>query len=340
VKMVTTVGIDLAKNSFEIVGVNNNCQVIKRARLKRSQVRIFFENLPRCKVAMEACGGSHYWARVFRSQGHEVKVIAAQFVKPFLKSQKNDRNDALAIVEASLRPSMNFVSVKEVWQQDLQCLHRVRQGVQNQRVQVTNQIRSLLLEYGVAIPEGMTSLYRELPAILESADSEVSDILRQLVSDLYLDLKRLDERKIKLDESIKALANDSEDCQRLMSVPGVGPLIATAFVAAVGDPRTFKNGRQVGAWLGLVPRQHSSGDRQVLSGITKRGDIYLRAILTHGARSVVAHSKRGRTKNQLYEWVRQLEERRGTNRTTIALANRNARVMWAMMKNKTIYKVA
>lgn len=339
-KVVTTVGIDLAKNSFEIVGVDENQHVVWRKRLKRSQVAEFFENLPRCKVAMEACGGSHFWGRVFRGQGHEVRIIAAQFVKPFVKSQKNDRNDELEIVEASLRPSMNFVAVKEVWQQDLQCLHRVRERVQAQRVQITNQIRSLLLESGIAIGEGVTEFKRDLPLILETPDNGISEILRQLVHDLYMDLKSLDQRKLKLDAQLENLASQSEECKRLMSVPGVGPLISTAFVAAIGDPGTFKNGRQVGAWLGLVPRQHSSGDRQVLSGITKRGDIYLRALLTHGARAVVAHSKRKPTKKTLYEWVSQLEARRGTNRTTIALANRNARVMWALLKDKTMYKVA
>lgn len=337
---ITMIGIDLAKESFHLHAVDDFGRKVFSKALKRKQVSEFMQNVPACTVAMEACGGSNYWARKFRSMGHEPKLMAAQYVKPFVKSQKNDRNDAEAITEAAVRPSMRFVGVKESWQQDIQTLHRIRERLVRSKVSLSNQVRGILLEYGVTIEEGVTAFRVRLAEVLEDANLELSDSMRMTLRDLYEEFLGIDERKEKYDKQLKALAKAQETCRRLSDVPGVGPITCTAFVSAVGDPRAFENGRQVAAWLGLVPKQYSTGGRQILGRITKRGDCYLRSLLVHGARAVVSSVLRKRGTDPFSVWVLRLADKKGANKASVAVANKNARMMWAMMRNGTDFKLA
>lgn len=339
-KVISMVGIDLAKESFQIHGVDEHGKAILRKSLKRRQMLEFFATLPITTICMEACGGSNYWARKFSQMGHEVRIISAQYVKPFVKSQKNDRNDAEAIVEAASRPSMRFVSPKQVWQQDIQNLHRIRQRLQGAKTALINQTRSLLLEYGIVIKEGVTHFKKQIPLIIENPDNELTHHTRSLIKDLYDEYLALEERKSRYDAQLEELSESNEVCKRLMQVPGVGPLTSTAFVAAVGDPRNFKNGRQCAAWLGLVPRQSSTGGKTRLLGITKRGDAYLRSLLVHGARAVASSAKLRKSKSHRHDWIINLTEKKGINRVAVAIANHNVRVLWAMLKSGENYRAA
>jgi transposase len=281
---VTTMGIDLAKHVFQLHGVDVHGKTVLKKRLSRSTLGPFMATLPPCRVGLEACAGANYWSRQLRAFGHDVRVMSPHFVKPYVKSQKNDANDAEGICEAVSRPTMRFVHPKTTAQQDLQGLHRVRQRRIHNRTALVNQIRGLLLEYGITLPQQVAQVRRRLPALLDDATNELTGLGRELLEDLYRELAALDEQLLQIEARIERIFATTELCQRLAQVEGVGPLIATAMVAAVGDPRAFKNGRQLAAWLGLVPRQHSSGGRSVLLGITKRGDRYLRTILIHGGR--------------------------------------------------------
>jgi transposase len=291
--------------------------------------------LPSCVVGLEACCGAHYWARVLEGLGHQVKLIAPQFVKPYVKSNKNDANDAEAICEAVGRPHMRFVHRKSIEQQDVQALHRVRSRLIGSRTALVNQIRGLLAEYGVVLPQSIGQVRRGLPTVLEDASNELSTLGRRLFNGLYEQLVDLDKRIEEFDEEIARLFRSNSVCQRIGEIEGVGPLIATAMVSAIGDGRSFKNGRQLSAWLGLVPRQESSGGRTRLLGISKRGDSYLRTLLVHGARSVVyrAESKADRRSH----WIADKQRRLGTNRECVAVANKNARIIWAMLANEQRY---
>lgn len=328
------IGIDLAKKTFALHAVDSRGQRIWKKSVQREKLANFLAQIPRCKVAMEACGGCHYWARKFKSMGHEALIIPAQFVKPFVKSQKNDANDAEAIVEAAFRPSMRFVSIKEVWQQDLQSLHRIRQRVLDARISLSNQIRGLLEEYGIVVSLGVEKFRSEIPFVLEEADNGLTDLFRRHLFELYEEFRILDAKVKKYDKELKLLAEENESCQRLMSIPGVGVLTSTAFIAALGNPRSFKNGREVGAWLGLVPRQNSTGGVTRLGGITKRGDSYLRQLLVHGARSYLCHVKKRKNKGAYASRAEKLWEEKGYNKASVALANRNARIMWSLLKHK------
>jgi len=287
---------------------------------------------------MEACGSAHHWARRFQAMGHTVELIAAQFVKPFVKSQKNDRADAEAIAEAASRPTMRYVPIKTIEQQDVQTLHRVRSLLMRDRIAQGNQIRGLLAEYGVIVPQGSTQVRKLLPAILEDADNDLTVLTRQMFAELYERLVVLDERIAHYDRQIQQLHRASPQSCRLEQVRGVGPLIATALLASIGDAKAFKNGRQFAAWLGLVPRQHSSGGKPRLLGITKRGNTYLRMILVHGARAVVAQATR--RDDSFSQWINALRKRRGTNVTVVAVANKTARVIWAMLAKGEDYRPA
>jgi transposase len=332
------IGIDLAKESFQLHGVDSKGKAVLKKTLKRKDFLPFFANLTCATIYIEACGGSNYWARKLIQLGHQVRVISAQYVKPFLKNQKNDANDAEAIVEAGSRPAMQFVSHKEIWQQDIQSLHRIRQRLQDSKVALINQARSLLLEYGLDIPQSVTQFRKNVPIILEDASNELTDLMRATVWDLYEEYLLIEKRKEKYDVELEKISKTNEVCKRLQAVPGIGPLTATAFVASVGDPSHFKNGRQTAAWLGLVPRQHSTGGKTRLFGITKRGDVYLRSLLVHGGRSVVSNIKRMKVKNTRQEWIEKMLDKKGVNTTAIAIANHNVRVMWAMMTSGANYK--
>lgn len=328
---INILGIDLAKNSFQLHGVDQGGHPTCKKQLNRQKLKEFMVNLPACLVAMEACGSAHYWARLFTSYGHEVKLIAPQFVKPYVKSNKNDAADAEAICEAAQRPNMRFVSIKAVEQQDLQSLHRIRSLLVSQRTARINQIRGLLQEYGIELAQGSGVLFRQVSLILADAENGLSELFRELLSDAYEELVHLDDKVKGYDRKIVQMGQQNEDAKRLQTIPGIGPITATALVAALGTSvANFKNGRELAAWLGLVPRQHSTGGRPQLLGISKRGDVYLRNLLIHGARSVLRHvDKRSDTRSL---WCQSLLTRRPKNVALVALANKMARTVFVLLK--------
>lgn len=333
---VVVLGIDLAKQSFQLHGVDSSGITVLKKKLVRKELVSFVAQLPACIIGIEACGGANHWVRVFEKFGHTVHMIAPQFVKPFVKSNKNDAADAEAICEAVQRPSMRFVPAKSIEQQDMQSLHRIRSQAVARRTAQANQIRGLLMEYGLIIPQGISYVRKSIPLILKDADNELTVLFRTLLASLYEEMVHLDKRIKGLEIKLESLCGQSEDCQRLLSIPGVGLLSATAMVASIGDISAFKNGRELAAWLGLVPRQHSTGGKPTLLGISKRGDTYLRTLLIHGGRTVVRVANKHQDKRNA--WVMQLEERRGKNISAVAVANKNARVAWALLSNKTTYQ--
>lgn len=333
---IKVLGIDLAKQSFQLHGVDQAGETVLKKKLNRNQFSAFVAQLKPCIIGMEACGGAHHWARLFKSFGHTVRLIAPQFVKPYVKSNKNDAVDAEAICEAMQRPTMRFVSDKSIEQQDMQSLHRIRSQIVARRTAQANQIRGLLLEYGIAIPQGIHHIRRQIPLILEAADNGLSDLFRQLLNELYQELVRLDDRLDGLENTLKQLCTQDEDCQRLLTIPGVGLLSATALVSSIGDIKVFKNGRELAAWLGLVPRQHSTGGKANLMGISKRGDSYLRTLLIHGGRSVIYNAKKHQDRRS--RWASAIDQRRGKNIAAVAVANKNARIAWALLSKKTAYQ--
>ena len=285
---------------------------------------------------MEACGGAHHWARVLQSKGYRVKLIAPQFVKPYVKTNKTDANDAEAICEAMSRPSMRFVAVKSVEQQDLQAVHRVRSSLIRERTAKANQLRGLVYEYGLVAPREIKSLRRAVPQWLEDAENGLTPRFRALLSGLYGDLRLLDERVRELDREVASITREHEPVRRLMQIRGVGPLIASALYSLVGDARQYRNGRELAVALGLTPRQHSSGGKEKLLGISKRGDKYVRTLLIHGARSALRTAP-GRT-DRISRWALALAERSHANVAVTALANKTARVAWAMLRHGTNYE--
>ncbi len=334
----TRIGLDLAKLVFQVHGVDRDERVVLKRQLKRSQVLPFFEKQPVCKIGMEACAGAHYWARQFAQLGHEVKLIAPQFVKPYVKSQKNDANDAEAICEAVGRPNMRFVAIKTVAQQDMQAVHRIRSELVKSRTAKVNQIRGLLAEYGEIVPARIEQIRRAIPDIQEDASNGLTPLFRRLLEGLRLDLVELDHRVDELDQEIAVAAKEDPVAQRLQSVPGIGPITATALAAAVGDGRQFKRGRDLAAWLGLTPGQHSSGGKDHLLGISKRGDSYLRTLLIHGARAVLRAV--GNKNDPRSRWLAGVAARRHKNVAAVALANKNARIVWALLTRGGSYDSA
>lgn len=282
---ITTIGIDIAKRFFQIHGVNANGKTVLRKKLIRDQVLDFMSNLPKCLVGIEACGGSNYWARETTKLGHKVNLIAPQFVKPYVKTNKNDRADAEAICEAVSRPNMRFVAVKSTTQQDILSLHRVRERLVKNRTALANEIRGLLLEFGYIIPQGIHKITTKLTEILD--EGSLTQISHQTFSDLKEEFIENDKKIKDIEKRLKEIANNLNMYQKLKSVPGLGLITATALIASLGNVTNFKNGRQLSAWLGLVPKQHSSGGKEQLLGISKRGDVYLRTLLIQGARSLL-----------------------------------------------------
>jgi transposase len=324
---VTTVGMDLAKSLFQVHGADERGHAVVRKQLRREQVIGFFAALPPCLVGMEACGGAHHWARRLQEFGHTVRLIPPQFVKPYVKSNKNDAADAEAICEAVGRPNMRFVAIKTVEQQSVLSVHRVRQGFVKARTAQANQIRGLLAEFGLIVPQGIGNIARQIPSILEPS-SPLPMPMQQLVSGLLENMKALDRQIKELELQIKTWHQSSELSRKLEAIPGIGPLTASALVASIADARAFKNGRQVAAWLGLVPRQDSSGGKTKLLGMSKRGDTYLRTLLIHGARSAIIAAQRWNKPNA---WLAGLLTRRHPNVAAVALANKNARTVWALL---------
>jgi len=335
-RLIAFVGLDLAKRSFHLHAADGRGAPVLSKKLTRARLPGFIAQLPPCTIAMEACGSAHHWARRFREEGHEVRLIAPQFVKPFVKSNKNDAADAEAICEAVQRPTMRFVAVKSVEQQDIQAIHRMRSLVVGQRTALINQARGLLLEFGLEIAQGRAALQRRLPEILEDADNGLSGRFRAELQELWNALKVFNDRVARYDAQIEQLARDNAQAQALMQLPGVGAKGATALLAAVGeDPSLFKNGRGMAAWLGLVPRQHSTGGRERLLGISKRGDVYLRQLLIHGARAVLRYADR--KDDPLSRWATALKARRHANVATVALANKLARMAYAILAKSEAY---
>jgi transposase len=332
----TTLGIDLAKSIFRVHGVDGRGTVVLRRQLTRKQLLPFLARLSPCLVGMEACAGAHYWAREMERLGHTARLMSPHFVTPYRKSQKNDGNDAEAICEAVGRPSMRFVPIKSAAQQDVQALHRIRFQLIKWRTALANEIRGLLGEYGIVVAKGIAPLRRELPLILEEGEGKLSGFFHEMLEEMAERLKLLDQRIRQYDFKVERIFGQDERCQRLARVPGVGALVATALVAAVGNAHEFKNGRELSAWLGLVPRQHSSGGRNVLLGISKRGDRYLRTLLIHGARAAVRVVERRRDPRSIA--ISRLKARRGPNVAAVALANHNARVLWALLTRREEYR--
>jgi transposase len=335
---VTRIGIDLAKQVFQVHGVDRHGKVVIRKQLTRGKMRGFFAQLPSCLIGIEACASAHYWARELSQFGHTVRLIAPQFVRPYRKNLKNDGNDAEAICEAVSRPNMRFVPVKSVAQQAVLTVHRARELLVGDRTALVNQMRGLLAEYGIVVPQGIARLRRVLPSVLEDAVNGLPVLAREVVAELQERLWDLDERIATYDRRIAQLARQSEAAQRLMQLEGVGAATATAIVATIGDGKAFKNGRQFAAWLGLVPQQYSSGGRTRLGHISKRGNVYLRTLLIHGARSVLQLT--GKRTDPKSRWAEQLKQRRGNNIAAVALAAKNARIIWAMLARGQEYRRA
>lgn len=336
-KDISVVGIDLAKNVFQLHGTDKQGKCVLRKRLSREKLIEFVAQLKPCLIGLEACLGAHHWARVFQSQGHEVKLMAPQFVKPYVLSNKNDQNDAKGIAEAVTRPCMKFVPIKRIEQQDVLLLHRARELALKQRIAQANQIRGLLLDYGIVIPQGVYH-FKMLLAILEENQAKLTERSMAIFKQLYEQFKVYEEQVEQYEKQIKALVDQDEACQRLLKVEGVGPITASAVVASVGDAKVFKKGRELAAWLGLVPKQHSSGNTVRLSGISKRGDNYLRKLLVHGARSVV--NQCANKKDRRSVWIADKKYRCGYNKATVALANKNARIIWALLATGQPYRAA
>lgn len=334
---VTTIGIDLAKNVFQLHGADKDGKKVYGKRLSRSEMITFLAKHESCVVGIESCGGSFHWARMFTKMGHIVKIMAPQFVKPYVKADKTDSNDARAIAEAVTRPDMNFVPHKTLEQQDLQLIHQVRELAIKQRTALINQLRGFLNEYGVILPRGISHASK-VPLILEDAENSLTTQARAIIHELYEEFTRLNERVKQFDKQLRQQALQDERCLRLMEVPGIGEITATAIVAKVGNAKVFKNARQMGAWLGLVPKQHSSGQRTRMQGISKRGDKYLRQLLIHGGRSVVLASRRKTDVKSL--WVREREQLGGRNKAAVAVAHKNARIIWAMLTRGETYRRA
>lgn len=334
-KHITTVGIDLAKNVFQVHAADAKGHTVFSKRLSRDKLAEYIETLPVCLIGMEACCGAHYWARLFRHMGHTVKLMAPQFVKPYVMANKNDRNDARGIAEAVTRPGMKFVPIKTIEQQDIQLLHRARELAVKQRTAQANQIRGLLAEYGVIIAKGITQI-TQLPVILEANAGRLTTLACQVLLDLHEQFKGYDTQVAKYDKQLKQFAEQDVRCQELMKIEGIGPLTATAALATLGDAKVFKKGREVAAWLGLVPKQHSSGNSIRLSGISKRGDRYLRTLLIHGARSVVYRCDKKADSRSV--WLTGIKQRCGHNKAAVALANKNARILWAVLTTGECYR--
>lgn len=332
---ITTIGIDLAKAVFQIHGVDERGKVAVRKQLKRSEMSSYFANLEPCLIGMEACGSAHYWARKLEGYGHTVKLMAPQFVKPYVKTNKNDMADAEAICEAVSRPNMRYVPAKTVEQQAILSVYRARQGFVKARTAQGNQIRGLLSEFGIVIPQRIRSIMKQMPEILEDGENGLPGTMRNLLERLTENLKEMDRQVAELEKQIGLWHRENEASRRLAEIAGIGPITASAMVATVGNAREFKNGRQLAAWMGLVPRQNSSGGKQNLMGISKRGDTYLRTLLIHGARAVIRFAE---NKAEPESWLRKLMARRNKNVAAVALANKNARIVWALLANDRTFR--
>ena len=334
-KQVATIGLDIAKSVFQVHGVDSEGVVVLRQRLTRSRLLNFFAKRAPCLIGLEACGSAHHWARELSALGHEVRLIPPSYVKPYVKRQKNDAADAEAICEAVTRPSMRFVPIKSVEQQSVMAAHRTRSILTRQRTKLSNAIRGNMSEFGLVAPIGRNGLELLIAVIADANDNRVPKEARACLLMLAAQLRLVNEQILESDRCIMAIARSSEVGRRLMAIPGVGPVLASALVAAVADPKTFRNGRNLAAWIGLVPRQNSSGGKERLGGITKQGDRYLRQLLVLGALAVVRYAARNGTRRP---WLVRLLGRRTPKVAAVALANKNARMVWAIMTSGERYR--
>lgn len=332
---IATIGLDIAKSVFQVHGIDAAGEVVVRKRLSRARVIPFFAKLPRCLVGIEACNTSHHWARELIALGHDVRLMPAQYVKPYVKRGKNDAADAEAICEAVTRPTMRFVAVKTPEQQSVMMLHRVRLMLNRQRTQLSNAMRAHMSEFGIVAPVGRMGLERLLAIIADGDDESIPGDARLCLEMLGAQLAVVKEQVLENDRRIRASARETEVGRRLMEIPGVGPLLASAFVASVADPRMFKTGRDLAAWIGLVPRQNSSGGKERLGGISRAGNRYLRQMLVVGAMAVIRHAERHGSKRA---WLIELMKRRAKKVAAVALANKTARMVWAMMTSGAHYR--
>jgi transposase len=333
---IKVIGLDLAKNVFQVAGLDACGRTLVRRQLRRRTVLDFFVQLPPVLVGMEACGGAHYWAREIAKLGHSVKLMNPKYVKPYVKTNKDDRADAAAIAEAATRASVRALPVKQAWQQDLQSVHRVRTQLMRERVAVGNQIRGLLAEYGIVLAQGATALKRGLLQILEDAQNGLSALMRQLLSERYACWGALQAQIADYDRIVTRAAHEHEACRALLEVPGIGVMGATALVAQVNDARHFKNGRELAACQGLVPRHSGTGGKERLGHISKRGDGYIRTLFVHGARAVLRTAPR--KTDRLSRWAIEVSKRRGPNVATVALANKMARIAWVILARGQRYQ--
>ncbi len=333
---IHTIGIDLGKTSFHVVGLNERGEVVVRKRFSRAQLLCFTANRKVHVIGMEACGGSHFLGRALQEQGHEVRLIPAQYVKPYVKTNKSDYIDAEAIAEAVGRPTMRFVPIKSDEQLDLQSLHRVRERWVMRRTAVLNQIRGLLLERGITLRKGRRYVEEALPWILEDAEAKLSGALRLLLAQLKVEFEQLDTRVSEADAVIQKMVCENEACQRLVKIPGIGPVTATAVMAAIGNGAAFRKGREFAAWIGVVPREHSTGGKQKLLGISKRGNSYLRRLFVQCARAVL--QQKAKQSPGLKAWLEQLTSRTHYNVAGVALANKLARMAWAVLATGEAYR--
>ena len=330
-----TIGLDLGKSVFQVHGVDSRGTVVVQRRIVRARLLAFFAKQPACLVGMEACAAAHHWARELQKLGHRVKLMPPRYVKPYVKRQKNDAADAEAICEAVTRPNMRFVEIKSPEQQGVLVLHRVRLMLMRQRIALSNAIRGHMAEYGLVAPVGRNGLQRLMAIIADQGDDRLPAMARASLIVLGSQLQLVNEQVLENDRRVKATARSTELGRRLMEVPGVGPLLASAMVASVPDPTAFRSGRDLAAWIGLVPRQNSSGGKEKLGGITKQGDRYLRQLLVVGALSVIRYAQQHGTKRP---WLVSLLARRSPKIAAVALANKMARMIWAMMMTGERYR--
>lgn len=335
---IATIGIDIGKNCFHLIGLDERGAIVLRTKLSRRQLAVRLSNIPPCLIGMEACVGAHHLSRRLLALGHEAKLMPAKYVRPYSKGQKNDYRDAEAIAEAVLRPTMRFVATKTPEQLDLQAMHRIRQRLVSQRTGVANQIRAFLLDRGIAVRQGLGFLRAALPGILADRDDVLSPQMIHLIEDLAGDWRRLDERIARLSGEIEHMARSDEHCTRVMSVPGIGPIISSAMVAAIGTGDMFTKGRDFAAWLGLVPKQMSTGDRTILGKISKRGNRYLRVLFVQAAWVVLVKPKSWE-RHGLKPWIEAARKRLHHNVLAVALANKLARIAWAVLAKERNFEV-
>jgi transposase len=334
--LISIIGIDLGKNWFHVVGLDPHGTVLLRKKMNRGQLSEFAATAPAGVVAMESCAGSQYWGRVFVASGHDVRLLPGQFVKPYVQGNKNDFHDATAIAEAGQRARMRCVPLKTTEQIELQALHRVRQGLVRERTAVVNQMRGLLLEHGIVAPVGRSGFGRRLPTTLVDAECRLSPRLLEVLDRQRRRWRALDDEINEATKELTRWAAQSEACQRVETIPGIGPLIATATVAAVGNGHMFRSGRDMAGWLGIVPSQHSTGGKPTLGRISKRGNAYLRALFVQGAHAAFVHLKRDGS--ALGEWIRAVEARRHRQVAIVALANKMVRICWKVLTTEEEYR--